>query len=66
MFNVYKDGHIVKKTGYVVYAITLEGKKDVLGIWIGEAESSKFWMSVLADLKNAHERLASTPKNMKI
>ena len=52
MFNVYKDGHIVKKTGYVVFAITLEGKKDVLGIWIGEAESSKFWMSVLSDLKN--------------
>jgi len=52
MFHVYKDGHIVKKTGYVVFAITLEGKKDVLGIWIGEAESSKFWMSVLSDLKN--------------
>ena len=52
MFHVYKDGHIVKKTAYVVYAITIEGKKEVLGIWIGDAESSKFWMSVLVDLKN--------------
>jgi transposase-like protein len=33
-------------------SVTIDGKKDILGIWIGEAESSKFWMSVLADLKN--------------
>src|SRR5450756_3014056 len=39
------------KKGYTP-AVTIEGKKDILGIWIGEAESSKFWMSVLADLKN--------------
>jgi len=52
VFNVNKDGHIIKKTAYVVFAITIEGKKDILGIWIGEAESSKFWMTVLADLKN--------------
>ncbi|MCX6689954.1 MAG: IS256 family transposase, partial [Methanoregula sp.] len=52
VFNVNKDGHIIKKTAYVVFAITIEGKKDILGIWIGEAESSKFWMTVLAYLKN--------------
>lgn len=52
VFNVNKDGHIIKKTAYLVFAITIEGKKDILGIWIGEAESSKFWMTVLADLKN--------------
>lgn len=52
MFNVNQDGHVVKKTVYIVYAITIEGKKDVLGIWIGEAESAKFWMAVLADQKN--------------
>ena len=32
--------------------IDLEGKKDILGIWIGENESAKFWLSVLNDLKN--------------
>ena len=52
LFNVNQEGQIIKKTVYVVYAITVEGKKDVLGIWVGEAESAKFWMTVLADLKN--------------
>lgn len=52
VFNVMQDGAVTKKTAYVIYAITTAGLKDVLGIWIGENESSKFWMSVLIDLKN--------------
>jgi len=52
VFNVNKDGQITKKTAYVVFAVTIEGKKDILGIWLGEAESSKFWMGVLVDLRN--------------
>ncbi len=52
VFNVVQDGAVTKKTAYVLYAITVAGLKDVLGIWIGEHESSKFWMSVLMDLKN--------------
>lgn len=52
MFNVNQDGQVIKKTAYVVYAITVEGQKDTIGIWIGEAESSKFWMSILSDLRN--------------
>jgi len=52
MFNVRQDGLVVKKTAYVVFAINISGRKEVLGIWIGEAESSKFWMTVLSDLKN--------------
>lgn len=32
--------------------IDLEGRKDVLGIWIGENEAAKFWLSVLNELKN--------------
>ena len=52
VFNVSQDGQIVKKTTYIVYGITIEGMKSVLGMWIGEAESSKFWMNVLVDLKN--------------
>jgi transposase-like protein len=52
VFNVRQDGRVVKKTAYVVFAINLEGCKEVLGIWIGEAESSKFWMSILTDLRN--------------
>jgi len=52
VFNVQQDGQVTKKTACLVYGITVEGKKDVLGIWIGEAESSKFWMKVLVDMKN--------------
>ena len=52
IFSVIQDNQATKKTAYVVYGINVNGMKDVLGIWIGEAESSKFWMNVVADLKN--------------
>jgi len=52
VFNVKQDGVVIKKTGYVVFAVNVMGRKEVLGIWIGEAESSKFWMTVLSDLRN--------------
>lgn len=52
VFNVVEDGQVTKKTAYVIYGITVNGIKEVLGIWIGEHESSKFWMSTMADLKN--------------
>lgn len=51
-FKVKQDGAIVNKAAYMVIGIDLDGNKDVLGIWIGENESSKFWLSVLNDLKN--------------
>lgn len=51
-FKVKQEGHIVNKAAYMVIGIDLEGNKDVLGIWIGENESAKFWLSVLNELKN--------------
>jgi putative transposase len=51
-FKVKQDGHIVNKAAYMVIGIDLDGSKDVLGMWIGENESSKFWLTVLNDLKN--------------
>ncbi|MFR9711097.1 IS256 family transposase [Paenibacillus sp. MB22_1] len=51
-FKVKQDGTIVNKAAYMVIGIDLDGNKDVLGMWIGENESSKFWFSVLNDLKN--------------
>lgn len=50
-FKVREEGHIQSKAAYVVLGITLDGLKDVLGIWIGENESSKFWLMVLNELK---------------
>jgi putative transposase len=51
-FKVKQDGQIVNKAAYMVIGIDLDGCKDVLGMWIGENESSKFWLNVLNDLKN--------------
>jgi putative transposase len=51
-FNVKQDGMNTKKAAYMSIGIDLDGKKDVLGIWIGENESAKFWLSVLNELKN--------------
>lgn len=46
------DGAVCNRTVYVVYAITLEGKKEVLGLYLGENEGAKFWLYVLTELKN--------------
>ncbi|MBU5439112.1 IS256 family transposase [Tissierella sp. MSJ-40] len=51
-YKVREDGQIKNKAAYVVLGVDLDGFKDVLGIWIGENESSKFWLGVLNDLKN--------------
>jgi transposase-like protein len=51
-YSVRTDGKVVKRAAYVVLGINLDGIKDVLGIYIGENESSKFWLSVLTNLKN--------------
>ena len=51
-YKVKEDHRYVTKAAYVVLGITLEGHKDILGVWIGEHESSKFWLNVLNDLKS--------------
>ncbi|WMJ21967.1 IS256 family transposase [Paludicola sp. MB14-C6] len=51
-YKVKENNQFVTKAAYVVLGITLEGNKDILGIWIGENESSKFWLSVMNDLKS--------------
>ncbi|GAB6168268.1 IS256 family transposase [Clostridium carnis] len=51
-YKVRDDKRVVVKGAYVVIGVDLDGNKEVLGIWIGVNESSKFWLSVLNDLKN--------------
>jgi putative transposase len=51
-FKVRDEKHIAIKAAYVVLGVNMDGEKEVLGIWIGANESSKFWLSVLNDLKN--------------
>ena len=51
-YKVKQEGHIVNKAVYMVIGIDLDGCKDVLGMYIGEHETSKFWLTVLNELKN--------------
>ena len=44
-YYVRSEGQIVKKAVYIAIGINLDGKKDVLGMWVGENESAKFWAS---------------------
>jgi putative transposase len=48
-----KDGRqVINKSLYMAMGVTLEGKKDVLGMWLKDQEGSKFWLGVLHELKN--------------
>jgi len=47
-----EDGKSRVKSVYIALAVDFEGKKEVLGLWIAENEGAKFWMGVLAELKN--------------
>ena len=51
-YHVRSEGQIVKKAVYIALGINLDGKKDVLGMWVGENESAKYWTTVLNGLKN--------------
>jgi putative transposase len=52
--NIKVSGRVSKRAVYVVLGVNLEGNKELLGLWLGEAESegAKFWLQVLTDLKN--------------
>lgn len=51
-YHVRSEGQIVKKAVYIAIGINLEGRKDVLGMWVGENESAKYWATVLNSLRN--------------
>jgi transposase-like protein len=51
-YHVRSEGQIVKKAVYIAIGINLDGHKDVLGMWVGENESAKFWAAVLNGLRN--------------
>ena len=51
-YHVRSEGQIVKKAVYIAIGIDLSGRKDVLGMWVGENESAKYWATVLNSLRN--------------
>jgi len=51
-YKVREDGTYVSKAFYTVLGVTLEGKKEILGLYLNESEGAKFWLQVLTDLQN--------------
>lgn len=52
VFKVRKDSRVSNKCLYTVLAINMEGRKEILGIWMSEKESASFWTTVCNELKN--------------
>ena len=51
-YHVRSEGQVVKKAVYIAIGINLDGRKDVLGMWVGENESAKYWATILNSLRN--------------
>lgn len=51
-YKVREDGHYISKAFYTVLGVNLEGKKEILGLYLNESEGAKFWLQVLTDLQN--------------
>jgi len=45
-------GHVQNRAMYVAIGVKLDGEKEVLGLWAGQAEGAKFWLQVVTELKN--------------
>jgi putative transposase len=51
-FKVRDNGHVKNKAIYLAIGVTIEGYKEVLGLWIAQTEGAKFWLQVVTELKN--------------
>ena len=51
-FKVRDNGHVRNKAIYLAIGVTIEGFKEVLGLWVAQTEGAKFWLQVVTELKN--------------
>jgi len=51
-YKVREDGSYISKAFYTVLGVNLEGKKEILGLYLNQSEGAKFWLQVLTDLQN--------------
>ena len=51
-FKVRDNGHVKSKAIYLAIGVTMDGLKEVLGLWIAQTEGAKFWLQVVTELKN--------------
>lgn len=52
VIKVNQDKRVINKAFYLALGVNLEGKKELLGIWVSQNEGAKFWLNVLTELKN--------------
>ena len=66
VFKVRENSKVINKTIYIAVGLKRDGKKEVLGLWLGKNESASFWMSVLTDLKarGVHDILITATDNL--
>ena len=50
--KIRENGHVFNKALYIALGVNMEGEKEILGIWLNKTEGSKFWLSVITELKN--------------
>jgi putative transposase len=50
-YKVRENGKVICKASYTAMGITVEGKRDIIGIWIGENEGSRFWLGIFTELQ---------------
>lgn len=67
VFKVRENSRVINKTIYLAVGLKKDGKKEVLGLWLGQAESASFWMGVLTDLKarGVEDILVTVTDNLK-
>ena len=51
VFKIREGGSVQRRACYLALGVTLDGDRDVLGMWFQETEGAKFWMQVLSELK---------------
>ena len=67
VFKVRDNSRVINKTIYLAVGLKKDGKKEVLGLWLGKAESASFWMGVLTDIKarGVEDILVTVTDNLK-
>lgn len=67
VFKVRENSKVIDKTVYLAVGLRTDGKKEVLGIWLGKNESASFWLGVLTDLKarGVEDILVTATDNLK-
>lgn len=59
MLKVQHEGRVVNKAVYLAVGVNMDGKKELLGIWIEQTEGAKFWLAVVNELKPAALKTSS-------